>query len=199
MGCAVGTVSFIEGFHGQLVYEGRACVNDFSRQGRFLGRGSASQLPSPLPRVSTARRYRSFLCRSHVEHGVTHSANEHSGLQRDSLAKLNRAACPRQSANQFGSSNRITRITELAVRLTRPAHHLLPGTLMLGYTGLNCQQSKTQGKVEAMRSSNISAGFGVKAFSHSAASCTGLTVGSTRTPILRIAPDRPYGRRLTWR
>jgi len=27
----------------------------------------------------------------------------------------------------------------------------------------------------------------------------GITVGSTRTPILRIAPDRPYGRRLTWR
>jgi hypothetical protein len=27
----------------------------------------------------------------------------------------------------------------------------------------------------------------------------GITVGSTRTPILRIAPDTPYGRRLTWR
>lgn len=27
----------------------------------------------------------------------------------------------------------------------------------------------------------------------------GITVGSTRTLILRIAPDRPYGRRLTWR
>jgi hypothetical protein len=28
---------------------------------------------------------------------------------------------------------------------------------------------------------------------------TGPTVGSTRTLILRIAPDTPYGRRLTWR
>ena len=81
----------------------------------------------------------------------------------------------------------------------RPARQCLPGTFMLGYTGLNCQQSKIQGKVEAMQSSSISAGFEAKAFSRSVASRTGLTVGSTRTPILRIAPDRPYGRRLTWR
>jgi hypothetical protein len=57
---------------------------------------------------------------------------------------------------------------------------------MLGYTGLNCQQSKIQGKVEAMQSSSISAGFKAKAFSRSVASCTGLTVGSTRTKMLRI-------------
>jgi hypothetical protein len=30
-------------------------------------------------------------------------------------------------------------ITELAVRLARPAYQLLPGTFMFGYTGLNCR------------------------------------------------------------
>ena len=112
----VGTISFIESFHWCLGLEGRACVNGLSGQGCFLGSGRTYQWPSPLPRVNTARRYRSFLCRSHVEHDATHSAHEHRGLHRSSLARLNRAACPRQSANQFGASDEITRITELAVR-----------------------------------------------------------------------------------
>ena len=56
-------------------------------------------------------------------------------------------------------------ITELAVRLTRPAHQNLPCAFMLGYTGLNCQQSKIQGKVQAMQSSSIGASFKTKAFS----------------------------------
>ena len=90
-------------------------------------------------------------------------------------------------------------ITEWAVRLTRPTHQWLPCTFMLGYTGLNCRQSKIQGKVQAMQSSSISASFKAKAFSRSVASRPGLTVGSTRTLILRIASDTPYGRRLTWR
>jgi hypothetical protein len=116
MGGVVGTVSFIASFHWCLGFEGRACVNGLSGQGRFHCHVSTSQWPSPLPRVNTALRYLSFLCRSHVEHGATHSAHEHRGLHRGLLARLNRAACPRQSANQFGSSNRITRITEFAVR-----------------------------------------------------------------------------------
>jgi hypothetical protein len=116
MGSAVGTVSFIESFHRRLCFEGRACVNGLSVQGCFLGRGRASQWPSPLPRENTVSRHRSFLCLSHVEHGATHSANEHRGLHRSSLARLNRAACPRQSANQFGGSDEITRTAKLAVR-----------------------------------------------------------------------------------
>jgi len=196
---ANGTVSFIEGFHGHLVCEGRACVNALSCQGRFLGRGRTSQRPSPLPRVNTACCHRSFLWRSHVALQSARSANEHRGAHRGSSPKLNRAACPRQSANRSGNSTTHTPSPCLAVRLTRPAHQLLPGTLMLDYTGLNCHQSKIQGKVEAMQSSSINAGFKAEAFSRSVASCTGLTVGSTRTLILRIAPDRPYGRRLTWR
>jgi hypothetical protein len=113
---AVGKVSFFESFHGRLVFEGRTCVNGLSVQGRVHCHSGTSQWPSPLPRVSTVRRHRSFLCRAHVERQAMLSANELRGLQRDSLAKLNRAACPRQSANQFGGSNEITRITELAVR-----------------------------------------------------------------------------------
>jgi hypothetical protein len=187
MGSAVGKVSFFESFHGRLVFAGRTCVNGLSVQSCFLGRGRSSQWSSPLPRESTARRYRSFLCRSHVEHGVTHSANKHRGTHRGSRPSLNWAARPRQSANRSGNSTTHAPSPRLAVRLTRPAHHLLPGTFMLGYTGLNCQQSKTQAKVEAMQSSSINAGFGVKAFSRSVASCTGLTVGSTRTSMLRIA------------
>jgi hypothetical protein len=170
-----------------------------SVQGCFLGCGRASQWSSPLPRVSTVRRSGSFLCRSHVEHQATHSANKHRCAHRGSRPRLNWAACPRQSANRSGNSTMHTPSPGLAVRLTRPAHQSLPGTFMLGYTGLNCQQSKSQGKVEAMQSSCNSSGFEAKAFSRSVASCTGLTVGSTRTLILRIAPDRPYGRRLTWR
>jgi hypothetical protein len=195
----VGTVSFIESFHWCLGFEGRACVNGLSGQGCFHCHSSISQWPSPLPRVNTARCYRSFLCRSHVGHGATHSANEHRGAHRGLRPKLNWAACPRQSANRSSNSTTHTPSLCLAVRLTRPAHQSLPGTFMLGYTGLNCQQSKTQGNVVTMQSSSISAGFKDKAFSRSVATCTGLTVGSTRTPILRIAPDTPYGRRLTWR
>ena len=183
---ANGKVSFIESFNGRLIWQGSTCVNGLAVQGCFLGRGRASQLSSPLPRVSTVRRQRSFLCRSHVEHQATHSGNKHRGAHRGLRPRLNWAACPRQSANRSGNSATHTPSPCLAVRLARPAHQLLPGTLMLGYTGLNCQQSKTQGKVEAMQSSSISAGFTVKAFSRSVAPCTGLTVGSTRTKMLRI-------------
>jgi hypothetical protein len=196
---ANGTVSFIESFNGRLDFQGCACVNGLPGKGCFLVRGRASQWSSPLPRVSTVRRHCSFLCRSHVEKSAMHSANSHRGMSRGVLPRLNWAACPRQSANRSGNSTMHTPSPSLAVRLTRPAHQCLPGTVMLGYTGLNCQQSKTQGKVEAMQSSSISAGFKAKVVSRSLASCTGLTVGSTRTLILRIAPDRPYGRRLTWR
>jgi hypothetical protein len=199
MGRSVGKVSFFESFHGRLRFEGRACVNGLSVQGRFHCHSGTSQWPSPLPRVNSVRRHRSFLCHSHVRHHATHSANEHHGTHRGLRPRLNWAACQKQSANRSGNSTTHTPSSCLAVRLARPAHQSLPCTLMLGYTGLNCQQSKPQGKVEAMQSSSISAGFKVKAFSRSVASRTGLTVGSTRTPILRIAPDRPYGRRLTWR
>jgi len=192
-------VSFIESFHSRLVYEGRACVNGLSCQGRFHCHGSTSQWASPLPRVSTVWRRRSFLCRSHVGLQATHSANDQRVAHRGSLPRLNWAACPRQSANRSGNSATHTPSPALAVRLTRRAHLSLPCSFMLGYTGLNCHKPTIQTEVEVMQSSSISAGFKTKAFSRSVASCTGLTVGSTRTLILRIAPDRPCGRRLTWR
>jgi hypothetical protein len=186
MGGVVGTVSFIANFHWCLGFEGRACVNGLSGQVRFHCHSGISQCPSPLPRVNSTCRHRSFLCRPHVELQATYGTDEYRGAHRGSRPSLNRADCPRQSANRSGNSTTHAPSPHLAVRLTRPAHHLLPGTLMLGYTGLNYQQSKTQAKVEAMQSSSINAGFGVKAFSRSVASCTGLTVGSTRTKMLRI-------------
>ena len=196
---AVGTVSFFESFHGRLVCESRARVNAMPVQGRFHCHGCTSQWSSPLSCVNTARYHHSFLCRSHVQQHATHSANWHLGMSRGVAPKLNWAACPRQSASQSGNSTTHTPSPSLAVRLTRPAHQSLPCTFMLGYTGLNCRQSKIQGKVQAMQSSSISASFKAKAFSRSVASRPGLTVGSTRTLILRIASDTPYGRRLTWR
>jgi hypothetical protein len=186
MDCAVGKVSFVESFHGLLVFEGGACVNALSVQGRFHCHGRTSQWPSPLPRVSTDRGHWSFLWNSYAEHQAKHSANRHRGAHRGLRPRLNWAACPWQSANRPGNSATHTPSPSLAVRLTRPAHQLLPGTFMLGYTGLNCQHSKNQGKVEAMQSSSISVGFKAKAFSRLVASCTGLTVGSTRTKMLRI-------------
>ena len=101
---AMSTVSFIESFHCCLVCEGSACVNGLSGKGGFLGHGGTSQWASPLPRVNTVLCHRSFLWRSHVEHQATHSANVHRGAHRGSWPKLNRAACPRQSANRSGNS-----------------------------------------------------------------------------------------------
>ena len=111
MGRAVGTISFFESFYGRLVLEGCTFVNGLSGQGRFLGHSRTSQWASPLPCVNTAWRYRSFLCHSHAGHQAVHSANEHRGLHRDSLAKLNRAACPKavsESVWQLGHTHAIT-------------------------------------------------------------------------------------------
>jgi hypothetical protein len=138
----VGTVSFIESFHWCLGFEGRACVNGLSGQGRFHCHVSTSQWPSPLPRVNTAQRHSSFLCRSHVAHHAKHSANKHRGMPRGAAQRLYWAACQKQSARRSGNSTTHTPSSGLAVRLARPAHQSLPCTFMLGYTGLNCQQSK---------------------------------------------------------
>jgi hypothetical protein len=184
---ANGTVSFIESFHGRLDFRGRAFVNSLSGKGCLLGRGRASQWASPLPRVNTVRRQRSFLCRSHVELQATHIANKHRGTHRGLRPKLNWAACPRQSANRSGNSTTHTPSPCLAVRLTRPAHQLLPGTLMLGYTGLNCQQPIMQTEVQVMQSICICAGYQAKAAHTTLPACTGLTGRSTRTSMLRIA------------
>jgi hypothetical protein len=104
MSNALSTVSFIESSNCRLVFEGSTCANGMSGQGCFLSRGRTSQLPSPLPRVNTVRRYRSFLCRTHVEHHAMHSANWHRGMRLGAAPKLNWAACPRQSASGSGNS-----------------------------------------------------------------------------------------------
>jgi len=77
-------------------------------------------------------------------------------------------------------------ITELAVRLARPARQCLPGTLMLVYTGLNCPQPTIQTEVQPMQSSSICEGFQAKAMHPTLPARTSLTVGSTRTKMLRI-------------
>ena len=69
----------------------------------------------------------------------------------------------------------------------RPARHCLPGTFMLGYTGLNCQQPAIQTEVEIMQSSNVCASFQAKAAQPTLPTCTSLTVRSTGTSMLRIA------------
>jgi hypothetical protein len=73
-----------------------------------------------------------------------------------------------------------------AVRLSRPAHQPLTGTFMLGYTGLNYHQPIMQTEVEVMQSSSICAGFQAKAAQRTLPTCASLTVGSTRTKMLRI-------------
>jgi hypothetical protein len=73
-----------------------------------------------------------------------------------------------------------------AVRLARPAHQSLPGPFMLGYTGLNCQQPAIQTEVDVMQSSNVCTSFQAKATQPTLPACTSLTVGSTRTKMLRI-------------
>jgi hypothetical protein len=101
---ALSTVSFIESFHGVLVCEGTACVTAMSVNVCLLGHGHTSQCPSPLPRVNTVQRHRSYLCRSNIEQHATHSANMHRGLSRGAAPRLNWAACQKQSANRSGNS-----------------------------------------------------------------------------------------------
>jgi len=101
---ALSKVSFIESSDIRAVFEGSTCVNVLSVQGSFHCHGSTSQQPSPLPRVNTVWRHRSFLCRSHVERQSTHSANLHRGMSRGAAPRLNWAACQKQSANLSGNS-----------------------------------------------------------------------------------------------
>jgi len=183
----MSTVSFIESFHFCLVCEGRACVKGLSGKGCFLGHGGTSQCASPLPRVNTARRHRSFLWRSHVEHEAMHGANKYYGVHRGSLPRLNWAACPRQSASRSGNSATHVPSPWWAVRLTRPAHQLLPGTFMIGYTGLNCHQPINPSEVAFMLAPSICKSFQAKAVKVPASSRTSLTLRSTGTSMLRIA------------
>jgi hypothetical protein len=184
---ALSTVSFIESFHGLLVSEGTACVNDMSVNGSFLGHSSTSQWPSPLPRVSTVRRYCSFLCRSHVEQLATYSANKHTRPITRRYAKAQLGCLSKAVSEPVWQLDHAHAITELAVRLTRPARQCLFGTFMFGYTGLNCRQSAIQTKVEAMQSSNVCTSFQAKAAQPTLPTCTSLTVRSTGTSMLRIA------------
>jgi hypothetical protein len=104
MALALSTVSFFESSNMHAVFEGCTCVNGLSVQGGFHCHGSTSQRPSPLPRVNTVGRHRSFLCRSHVERQATHSANLHRGMSRGAAPRLNWAACQKQSASRSGNS-----------------------------------------------------------------------------------------------
>ena len=76
---------------------------------------------------------------------------------------------------------------KLAVRLARPAHRRLPGTFMLGYTGLNYQQPIMQTEVEVMQTTSICAGFQAKSMQRTLPTRTSLTWRSTGTSMLRIA------------
>jgi hypothetical protein len=184
---ALSTVSFIESFHGLLVGEGTAYVNDMSVNGSFLGHSSTSQWPSPLPRVSTVKRHCSFLCRSHAEQLAKHSANKHRGMPRGAAQRL--IGLPVKSSQRAGLATR-PRTRHYRVGCPsegRPARQCLPRMFMFGYTGLNCQQPAIQTKVEAMQSSNVCTSFQAKAVQPTLPTCTSLTFRSTGTSMLRIA------------
>jgi hypothetical protein len=72
-----------------------------------------------------------------------------------------------------------------AARPGRSAHQPLPGTFMLGYTGLNWLQPTIQKEVARMLSPSICPGFGPRP-SLNLTSPFRLTVRSTRTIMLRI-------------
>jgi hypothetical protein len=63
------------------------------------------------------------------------------------------------------------------------------GTLLAPFTGAAASASPSLGVQQGMRASLTAKASFILA---------GITVGSTRTLILRIALVRPYGRRLTW-
>jgi len=75
------------------------------------------------------------------------------------------------------------------------AWHLTQGWLKWHEQSARVQRHKQGVASMAARSNPLSRSRALNAL-HAK---TGPTVGSTRTLILRIAPDTPYGRRLTWR
>jgi hypothetical protein len=75
--------------------------------------------------------------------------------------------------------------TKRAARPGRSAHQPLPGTFMLGYTGLSWLQPTIQTEVASMLSPSICSGFGPRP-SLNLTSPFRLTVRSTRTIMLRI-------------
>jgi hypothetical protein len=86
-------------------------VAPLTREGLGLARmlsclGCAFHLPSPLPRVNTARRRRSFLYRSSVLHPVRHSAKLLGLLARGVALGLNMAVRPSAASARFGATAR---------------------------------------------------------------------------------------------
>ena len=186
----MGKVSFSESFYGRLDFEGRACVNDLSGKGGFHCHGRTSRWPLPLPCVNTAWRNRSFLCHSHVGHQSMHSANERRGLQRDSLVKLNRAACPKAVSEPVWRLRRNHADGQVGCPSEgRPARQCLPCSFMLGYTGLNCQQSQGPGHAIAKHQRRFQ-GRGLQSFG-----------GFVHRANCRFNADKnaPHFFRLTWR
>jgi hypothetical protein len=170
-----------------LQYWHRSRENRFSGLGSFHFDGSAFQLPSPLRRVSSVRRHRSFLCRACAARFLRPSANFGHGCPRDASHALKLAACPSAVCEPAGLSPLLTPSPGRAVRLARPAHLHLPGAFIFGYTGLNCLQPTIQTGIASTCSPSICSGFQAKAAQPTLPARHRLTRGSTRTPTLAIA------------
>jgi hypothetical protein len=170
-----------------LQYRHRSRGSRFSGRGSFQFEGSAFQLPSPLLRVSSVRRHRSFLCRACAVRFLRPSANFDHACPSGASHTLKLAACPSAVCEPAGLFTRLKPSPGRAVRLARPAHLHLPGTFMFGYTGLSCRQPTIPTGIASTCSPSICSGFQAKAAQPTLPSRHRLTRGSTRTPTLAIA------------
>jgi hypothetical protein len=106
--------------------------------------------------------------------------------------------CPRAEVG-------VPRFEHLASAASFAFHRLIVGLGLSVWRGLIL--STARGTLASFTGAAASASPSVRAeqgsrgpfTAKSSFTLAGITVGSTRTLILRIAPDRPYGRRLTWR
>jgi hypothetical protein len=166
-------------------------VAPFTREGLWLakllsGFGCTLQSPSPLPRVNTARRRRSLLCRSSVLHPVRHSAKLLGLLARGVALGLNLAVRPSAASARFGATARWP--SHLHPAAVAKRHRCLAFTAKLVTVGKAhiawATSVKQQGSAAMAARSESSAYLacfiGVQ-------SRRGLTGGSTRTPTLARA------------
>jgi hypothetical protein len=96
------------------------------------------------------------------------------------------------------------RFERMASAASFACHRLIVGLGLSVWRGLMLSTARgtvaplTGAAASASPSMSVQQGLRGPFTAKSSFSLAGITVGSTRTLILRIAPDTPYGRRLTW-
>jgi hypothetical protein len=196
-----GTVLFFENFYGRLAFEGCARVNGLSGHGRFFaaqasvhvlmfgaslangfatGRGTMAQ--------SGCLSFGSLLAIELRQSAIRHFTGGLSVLKAAS-SSWHHAINIQGTAQKYARRHRQSK----AANGARPVLRQPSGKSVLrqvdgAWQNLSKQYSSAcHGRESVMQRSNISHGFEVRVFSTPSPACTSLTVGSTRTSMLRIA------------